>query len=116
MKALLVYPQHPAQTYWSFSGALPYIKRRAAMPPLGLVTVAAMLPDHWDLRLIDMNVEPLRDADLLWADVVLTSTMIVQEASLLDVVRRCNAASVPIFLPASFIGSIVNAVSNISHK
>ena len=53
MKALLVYPEHPPQTYWSFSGALPYIKRRAAMPPLGLITVAAMLPDHWELRLIE---------------------------------------------------------------
>ena len=67
MKALLVYPAHLPQTYWSFSGALPYIERRAALPPLSLVTLAAMLPEHWDLRLIDMNVAPLRDADLLWA-------------------------------------------------
>ena len=68
MKALLVYPAHPPQTYWSFSGALPYVERRAALPPLGLVTLAAMLPEHWDLRLIDMNVAPLRDSDLLGAD------------------------------------------------
>ena len=95
MNALLVYPEHPPQTYWSFSGALPYIKRRAAMPPLGLITIAAMLPDSWELRLVDMNVEPLRDADLLWADVVLTSTMVVQESSLTEVIARANRLKVP---------------------
>jgi radical SAM superfamily enzyme YgiQ (UPF0313 family) len=96
VKALLVYPRHLPLTYWSFSGALPYVERRAALPPLGLVTVAAMLPDHWDLRLIDMNVAPLRDADLLWADAVLTSTMVVQAPSLDEVVARCNRLGVPV--------------------
>lgn len=96
MKALLVYPRHLPLTYWSFSEALPYVERRAALPPLGLVTVAAMLPEHWDLRLIDMNVAPLRDADLLWADAVLTSTMVVQAPSLAEVVARCNRLGVPI--------------------
>ena len=96
MKALLVYPAHLPQTYWSFSGALPYIERRAALPPLGLVTLAAMLPENWDLRLIDMNVAPLRDSDLLWADAVLTSTMVVQVPSLAEVVARCNRLGVPV--------------------
>jgi radical SAM superfamily enzyme YgiQ (UPF0313 family) len=96
MKALLVYPEHPSQTYWSFSGSLPYIGRRASLPPLSLITLAAMLPEHWELRLIDMNVTPLRDIDLLWADVVLTSTMIVQAPSLADVVARCNRLGVPV--------------------
>jgi radical SAM superfamily enzyme YgiQ (UPF0313 family) len=96
MKALLVYPEHLPQTYWSFREALPYIERRAALPPLGLVTVAAMLPEHWELRLIDMNVAPLRDSDLLWADVVLTSTMVVQAPSLDEVVARCNRLGVPV--------------------
>jgi len=96
MKALLVYPEHISQTYWSFSGALPYIERRAALPPLSLITLAAMLPKHWELRLIDMNIASLRDADLLWADVVLTSTMVVQATSLTDVVTRCNRLGVPV--------------------
>jgi len=96
MKALLVYPAHPPQTYWSFSGAMPYIERRANLPPLSLVTLAAMLPEHWDLRLIDMNVAPLRDTDLLSADVVLTSTMVVQAQSLAEVVVRCNRLGVPV--------------------
>ena len=90
MRVLLVYPAHLPQTYWSFSGALPYIERRAALPPLGLVTVAAMLPEHWDLRLIDMNVAPLHDSDLLWAGAVLTSTMVVRAPSLAEVVVRCG--------------------------
>ena len=90
MKALLVYPEHLPQTYWSFSGALPYIERRAALPPLGLVTVAAMLPEHWELRLIDMNVAPLRDSDLLWADAVLTSTMVVQAARVENATTRAR--------------------------
>ena len=64
MNALLVYSEHVPRTYWSFSGTLPFVERRAALPPLGLVTLAAMLPDHWNLRLIDMNVAPLRIADL----------------------------------------------------
>jgi len=96
MKALLIYPEHLPQTYWSFSGALPYIERRAALPPLGLVTVAAMLPETWDLRLVDMNVAPLRDSDLLWADAVLTSTMVVQAPSLGEVVARCNRLGIPV--------------------
>jgi radical SAM superfamily enzyme YgiQ (UPF0313 family) len=96
MKALLVYPAHLPQTYWSFSASLPYVERRAALPPLGLITLAATLPEHWELRLIDMNVAPLRDADLLWADVVLTSTMIVQAASLAEVVTRCNGLGIPV--------------------
>jgi len=96
LKALLVYPEYPPQTYWSFSGALPYIDRKATLPPLGLLTVAAMLPDSWELRLIDMNVAPLRDSDLLWADVVLTSTMIVQAPSLDQVVARCKRLGVPV--------------------
>jgi radical SAM superfamily enzyme YgiQ (UPF0313 family) len=96
LKALLVYPDHPPLTYWSFSGALPYVERRASLPPLGLITIAAMLPDHWQLRLVDMNVTPLLDADLEWADVVLTSTMVVQAASLGEVVSRCRRLGVPV--------------------
>ncbi|MBD3869290.1 MAG: B12-binding domain-containing radical SAM protein [Acidobacteria bacterium] len=96
MRALLVYPAHQPRSYWSFSGAMRYIGRRAALPPLSLVTIASMLPQHWELRLIDMNIAPLKDSDLLWADVVLTSTMIVQAESLEDVIARCNRLGVPV--------------------
>jgi radical SAM superfamily enzyme YgiQ (UPF0313 family) len=115
MKALLVYPAHLPQTYWSFSGALPYIERRASLPPLGLVTLAAMLPEHWDLRLIDMNVSPLREADLLWADVVLTSTMIVQAPSLADVVGRCNRLGIPVAAGGPYPSASPERLSGVDH-
>lgn len=67
MKTLLVYPRYP-DTFWGFRHALKFIDRKASFPPLGLLTVAAMLPGAWEKRLIDMNVGPLSDQDLAWAD------------------------------------------------
>jgi radical SAM superfamily enzyme YgiQ (UPF0313 family) len=115
MKALLVYPEHDSQTYWSFSGALPYVERRAALPPLGLVTLAAMLPDHWDLQLIDMNVAPLRESDLLWADAVMTSTMVVQAPSLGEVVGRCNRLRVPVAAGGPYPSSSPERLAGVDH-
>ena len=94
--ALLVYPAFPP-SYWGYTYALDFIGKKSAMPPLGLLTVAALFPDHdWNLKVVDMNVEPLTDADLAWADYVFTSTMIVQKHSLYEVVRRCNQVHVPV--------------------
>jgi radical SAM superfamily enzyme YgiQ (UPF0313 family) len=90
MKALLVYPEWP-DTYWSFKHALPFEGKRSSFPPLGLLTVASMLPKTWQKRLIDINVRPLTDADLSWADVVMVSAMLVQKDSMLDVLARCRA-------------------------
>lgn len=92
MKVLLVYPQTPA-TFWSFQHVLPFISKRAAFPPLGLLTVAAMLPRHWDLRLVDTNVTRLRDEDLRWADYVMISAMIVHKESVNAIVARCQKLS-----------------------
>src|SRR5512139_3143593 len=88
-KALLVYPKMPP-TYWSFKYALPFIGKKASLPPLGLLTVAALLPEDWDVTLVDMNVEPLSEAAVAGADIVLISSMLVQSASLDDVVRLCR--------------------------
>ncbi len=88
-KALLVYPEMPP-TYWGMKYALPFIGRKASLPPLGLLTVAALLPEEWDLTLVDMNVEPLTDEAVAGADIVLTSSMFVQEASHARVVRLCK--------------------------
>jgi hypothetical protein len=77
MKALLIYPKFP-DTYWSFKHALWFQGKRAAQPPLGLMTIAALLPASWQKRLIDCNVERLKDTDLAWADVALVSGMHVQ--------------------------------------
>ena len=63
MKILLVYPQYP-DTFWSFKHALKFVSKKAAFPPLGLLTVAAMLPDAWEKKLIDMNVRALSDDDI----------------------------------------------------
>ena len=80
-RVLLVYPEFP-DTYWSFRHALSFVRKRSAFPPLGLLTVSAMLPPTWQRRLVDLNVAPLRDADLDWADLVLVSAMLVQRDSL----------------------------------
>jgi radical SAM superfamily enzyme YgiQ (UPF0313 family) len=93
---LLVYPKFPL-SYWGFQFAMEFVGRKACMPPLGLVTVAGMFPRAaYTLRVVDMNVETLSDTHLAWADVVMTSSMIVQQASLYDVVRRCNTRGIPL--------------------
>lgn len=94
MHVLLVHSRFPA-TYWGFQYSLPLIDKRATLPPLGLCTLAAMLPREWSLRLIDLNVAELRDADLGWADVVLVGGMLVQAESIREVVRRARAIGRP---------------------
>src|SRR5512147_705986 len=89
MNALLVYPEWP-DTYWSFKHALPFLGKRSAYPPLGLLTIAALLPSHWAKRLVDTNVRALSDSDLAWADVALISGMLVQKENLLDILARCR--------------------------
>lgn len=93
MRVLLVYPSFP-DTFWSFRYALRFIGRRSPFPPLGLLTVAAMLPEAWELRLVDLNVHPLRQEDLSWADCVFLSAMAVQRQSAQEVLDRCRAAGV----------------------
>lgn len=93
MKILLVYPRYP-DTFWSFRHALKFISKKACYPPLGLLTVAAMLPAEWDKKLVDMNVEPLSDRDLLWADYVFISAMAVQRDSVEQVLERCRRLGV----------------------
>jgi len=90
MRALLVQGRSP-RTYWSFDRSLPFIGKAATMPPLGLATLAAHLPATWQLRLRDLNVAPLGDADLRWADAVLVSGMLVQAPSMREVLRRARS-------------------------
>jgi radical SAM superfamily enzyme YgiQ (UPF0313 family) len=91
MKVLLLYPEFP-DTFWSFKHALKFIGKKAALPPLGLMTVAALLPPQWVKRLVDVNVRPLREKDLAWADLVFISGMIVQQDSAQELIARCHAA------------------------
>ena len=71
--ALLVYPKNPV-TFWSFDEALKLVGKKSAFPPLGLLTIAGLMPDHYDLRVVDVNVQPLTDDDLHWADIAITSS------------------------------------------
>jgi radical SAM superfamily enzyme YgiQ (UPF0313 family) len=91
MNVLLLYPEFP-DTFWSFKHALKFIHKRASLPPLGLLTVAAMLPPAWGKRLVDANVRRLRARDLAWADMVMISGMIAQQASAHVLLARCRAA------------------------
>jgi radical SAM superfamily enzyme YgiQ (UPF0313 family) len=95
MRVLLVYPQNP-DTFWSFKHVLPFVSKRSTFPPLGLLTIAAMLPREWDFRLVDLNVERLKDADVRWADYVMISAMIVHKDSVNEVVARCKVLGKPI--------------------
>jgi len=89
MRILLVYPQYP-DTFWSFKHALKFVSKKAAFPPLGLLTVAAMLPGEWEKKLVDMNVTRLTDEDIRRADYVFISAMVVQRDSVLEVIGRCK--------------------------
>ncbi len=95
MNILLVYPEIP-DTFWSFKSALKFIGNKPAFPPLGPLTVAALLPEQWPKRLVDLNVQHLRDRDIKWADYVFVSGMTVQRESAREVIARCNALGVPV--------------------
>jgi len=89
MKILLIYPQYP-DTFWSFRYALKFVSKKASFPPLGLLTVAAMLPGDWEKKLVDMNVSQLTDEDIRWADFAFISAMVVQRDSAKEVINRCQ--------------------------
>lgn len=86
-KILFVYPDY-AETFWSFKHTLKVIGKKAAFPPLGILTLSSMLPDHWEKRLVDMNIKALKDSDIMWADYIFISAMIVQKDSVEKVVER----------------------------
>ena len=91
MNILLIYPEFP-DTFWSFKHALKFVHKKSSSPPLGLLTVAAMLPSTWDKRLVDMNITRLKKSDLDWADMVLVSAMTVQRNSVIEVLQLAKQA------------------------
>lgn len=95
MRVLLVYPEFP-ETFWSFKHALKFIRKKASLPPLGLLTVGALLPSTWEKRLVDLNVQPLSGEDLDWADYVFLSAMAVQRKSSEQIIRRCTQKNLPV--------------------
>jgi radical SAM superfamily enzyme YgiQ (UPF0313 family) len=114
MKVLLLYPQNP-DTFWSFKHVLPFVSKRSTFPPLGLLTVAAMLPADWQLKLVDLNVQPLRDSHLLWADYVFISAMIVHEPSVRQIAARCQALGKPVIAGGPLFTTGHEQFPNIPH-
>jgi radical SAM superfamily enzyme YgiQ (UPF0313 family) len=88
MNVLLVFPKYP-DSFWSFTYALRFISKKAAVPPLGLITVSAMLPKTWQKKLVDMNVSTLQTHDILWADYVFISAMYIQKESVSKIIEEC---------------------------
>jgi len=90
MKVLLIYPEYPA-TFWSFKHALPFINKKVSLPPLGLLTVASLIPKEWEKKLIDLNAAELKDKDIIWADYIFISGMVVQRKSAKEVIKRAKS-------------------------
>jgi len=114
VRVLLVNPEFP-DSYWSGRHALRFARRRSLLPPLSLITVAGMLPPSWDCRLVDMAVEPLTDAAIAASDVVMTTGMLVQKASLQEVLRRCGRLGVRSVVGGPYATSVPHELSSANH-
>lgn len=90
MNILLVYPKYP-NTFWSFKHALKFVSKKAAFPPLGLLTIGAMLPKDWNKKLIDVNITDIKDEHITWADMIFISAMLVQNDSAQQIINMCKA-------------------------
>lgn len=113
-KVLMVYPKIPT-TYWSFKYALPFIKKKASFPPLGLLTIASMMPKNYDIKLIDMNTTKLREKDILNADIVFISAMIVQKESFEEVVKLCNDLGKPVVAGGPYPTSSYKSITGVDY-
>ena len=114
MKVLLVYPKI-GETFWSFSNVLSFVRRKAAMPPLGLLTVAALAPQDWDFRLRDLNVTKLKDSDIKWADMVFISAMLIQRDATEEVIRRVKDIGRPIVAGGPLFTSQPDEFDQVDH-
>jgi len=114
MNILMVYPMYP-DTFWSFKHALKFVSKKASFPPLGLLTVAAMLPKEWNKKLIDMNADELEDDDILWADYVFISAMSVQSESANQIIERCRKLNAKIVAGGPLFTSIPEQYQAIDH-
>jgi radical SAM superfamily enzyme YgiQ (UPF0313 family) len=93
---LLVYPRFVNESFWNYRESCAVIGAKYPTIPLGLITVAAMLPSQWDIRLVNLNTEELSDADLEWADLVMTGGMMFQQAGTLDIIEMCRDRGKPV--------------------
>ncbi len=114
MNVLLIYPEFP-DTFWSFKHALKFLRKKASSPPLGLLTVAAMLPPEWNKRLVDLNVTELASQDLAWADCAFISAMVVQRESARRVIGRCKQAGLKTVAGGPLFTSEYEQFSEVDH-
>src|SRR5207302_2919745 len=114
MKVLLVNPEFP-DTYWSFRHALPFEGKRCAFPPLGLLTVSALLPDSWERKLVDLNVRSLKSSDIDWADMVFATAMLIQKDSLRSVVKRCKDRGKRVVLGGPYVTTTIEDLPDADH-
>jgi radical SAM superfamily enzyme YgiQ (UPF0313 family) len=114
MKVLLINPEFP-ETYWSFRHALPFEGKRCAFPPLGLLTVSALLPPSWERRLVDQNVGKLRSSDIDWSDLVMVTAMLVQKESFHRVVRQCKAKGKRVVVGGSYVSTTLEKLQDADH-
>ena len=114
MNILLVYPEFLA-TFWSWKYLLKFINKKAAFPPLGLLTIAAMLPESWEKKLVDLNVGKLSDNDIRWADCVFVSAMTTQGNSAREVIARCEKLGVRVVLGGPILDLGCEKFSTVNH-
>jgi radical SAM superfamily enzyme YgiQ (UPF0313 family) len=114
MNALLIYPHYP-DSFWSFKYALRFISKKAGVPPLGLITVSAMLPETWQKKLVDLNVSALQASDILWADYVFISAMYIQKESVSQVIEECLKHKVKIIAGGPLFTQEYNNYPQVDH-
>ena len=114
MKILLINPDVPL-TFWSFKNALKFTSRKAVVPPLGLLTVAAMLPRDWETKLVDMTTTKLRDRDIQWADYVFVTAMLIQQKSVDQVIERCKRIGTKVVAGGPLFTSLPEQYVHVDH-
>lgn len=114
MNVLLIYPEFP-DTFWSFKHALEFIGKRSSLPPLGLLTVAAMLPPEWPVRLVDTNVQKLTNNDLAWADCAFISAMVIQRETAKQIAARCKAGGLRVVAGGPLFNNKNDQFADVDH-
>jgi radical SAM superfamily enzyme YgiQ (UPF0313 family) len=114
VRVLLINPEFP-DTYWSFRHALSFDGKRSAYPPLGLLTVSALLPRAWERRLVDLEVRRLKGSDIEWADIIFVTAMLVQQESLRRVVARCKARGKRVVLGGPYVSTSTENLPEADH-
>jgi radical SAM superfamily enzyme YgiQ (UPF0313 family) len=114
MKILLTYPENP-DTFWSYRHALKFVSKKSGFPPLGLLTVAAMLPPAWEKKVVDLNVRTLKDEDIRWADYVFVSAMSVQRESAGQIIQRSKQLERPVVAGGPLFTSHFDEFEDVDH-